>query len=764
MKTFSPFILLLLISLNTMAQNKNDLIKYINPLIGTERMGHTFPGATVPFGSVQLSPETDTIPMLVDGKYQKRVYEYCAGYQYEDKTIVGFTHTHFNGTGHSDLGDFLIMPTIGELQLNPGTADDPESGFRSVFSHNNEKVEANYYSVKLDDDNILAELTTSTRVGFHQYTFPKSNDAHIILDMMYNIYNYDGKNVWSYIRVNDDQTIVGYRQTNGWAKNRKVFFAAKFSKPFKTYGYKNFSKNEPYIGFWRRFNVYENFPEMAGHDIRAHFDFDTETNEKIQIKFAISPVSMEGALNNLQTEVPHWDFEKVKTDGQNAWQRELEKVRVDMLSESDKINFYTSLYHAFINPTIYQDVDGKYMGLDQNVHTANGFTNYTTFSLWDTYRALHPLFTVLQPKRANDMIQSMLAHYNQSAHKMLPVWSHYANENWCMTGYHSVSVLADAIVKNMHTFDANKALEACVTTANNRYYDNISAYKEYGYIPDENSANSVSTTLEYAYDDWAIAQLARKIGNEKIYEEFIKRSESYRNVFDASIGFMRPRSKDGNFRKNFDELETHGEGFIEGNSWNFSFYVPHQPNELIKLMGGDKKFTERLDKLFTMHLDDKYFENTEDITREGLIGNYNHGNEPAHHVAYLYNYTSQPWKTQERVRMILQSQYRNGPNGLGGNDDCGQMSAWYLFTAFGFYPVAPGSDEYALGSPLVKSAQIKLENGNTLQILAHNQSEKNVYVSKVLFNGKSINKPFIKHADLVSGGKLEFYMQPKPKR
>lgn len=764
MKTFSPFILLLLISLNTMAQNKNDLIKYINPLIGTERMGHTFPGATVPFGSVQLSPETDTIPMLVDGKYQKRVYEYCAGYQYEDKTIVGFTHTHFNGTGHSDLGDFLIMPTIGELQLNPGTADDPESGFRSVFSHNNEKVEANYYSVKLDDDNILAELTTSTRVGFHQYTFPKSNDAHIILDMMYNIYNYDGKNVWSYIRVNDDQTIVGYRQTNGWAKNRKVFFAAKFSKPFKTYGYKNFSKNEPYIGFWRRFNVYENFPEMAGHDIRAHFDFDTDENEKIQIKFAISPVSMEGALNNLQTEVPHWDFEKVKTDGQNAWQRELEKVRVDMLSESDKINFYTSLYHAFINPTIYQDVDGKYMGLDQNVHTANGFTNYTTFSLWDTYRALHPLFTVLQPKRANDMIQSMLAHYNQSAHKMLPVWSHYANENWCMTGYHSVSVLADAIVKNMHTFDANKALEACVTTANNRYYDNISAYKEYGYIPDENSANSVSTTLEYAYDDWAIAQLARKIGNEKIYEEFIKRSESYRNVFDASIGFMRPRSKDGNFRKNFDELETHGEGFIEGNSWNFSFYVPHQPNELIKLMGGDKKFTERLDKLFTMHLDDKYFENTEDITREGLIGNYNHGNEPAHHVAYLYNYTSQPWKTQERVRMILQSQYRNGPNGLGGNDDCGQMSAWYLFTAFGFYPVAPGSDEYALGSPLVKSAQIKLENGNTLQILAHNQSEKNVYVSKVLFNGKSINKPFIKHADLVSGGKLEFYMQPKPKR
>lgn len=764
MKQYILSTLLFILSLNIMAQDKNDLIKYINPLIGTERMGHTFPGATVPFGSIQLSPETDTIPMLVDGKYQKRVYEYCSGYQYEDKSIVGFTHTHFNGTGHSDLGDFLIMPTIGPLQLNPGTADNTKSGFRSSFSHGNEKVEANYYKVKLDDYNITAELTTTTRVAFHQYTFPASKDAHIILDMMYNIYNYDGKNVWSYIRINDDQTIVGYRQTNGWAKNRKVFFAAKFSKPFESYGYKNFSKNEPYIGFWRRFNVYNNFPEMAGHDIRAYFNFDTKSEEKIQIKFAISPVSMEGALNNLETEVPHWNFDKVKIDGQSLWQKEMKKINVEMLNEEDKINFYTSLYHAFINPTVYQDVDGKYMGLDQNVHTAQGFTNYTTFSLWDTYRALHPLFTLLQPTKANDMIQSMLAHYEQSAHKMLPVWSHYGNENWCMTGYHSVSVLADAVVKNMHTFDAQKALEACVTTANNQYYDNISVYKQYGYIPDENSANSVSTTLEYAYDDWTIAQLAKKLGNEKVYKDFLKRSESYKNVFDGSIGFMRPKLKDGTFRKKFDELETHGEGFIEGNSWNFSFYVPHQPYELIKLMGGNKKFINRLDKLFTMHLDDKYFENTEDITRDGLIGNYNHGNEPAHHVAYLYNYANEPWKTQERVRMIIKSQYRNGPNGLGGNDDCGQMSAWYLFTAFGFYPVTPGSDEYALGSPLIKSATIQLENNNTLEIIAHNQSEKNVYVSKVLLNGKQLNQPFIKHADLVNGGKLEFYMQLKPKK
>ncbi len=747
----------------TMAQQKNNsLIKYINPLIGTERMGHTYPGPTVPFGSVQLSPETDTVPMQVNGEYNKRVYEYCAGYKYEDKTIVGFAHTHFNGTGHADLGDFLVMPTAGKLQLNPGTADNPGSGYRSAFSHSNEIAEANYYKVKLDDHNITAELTTTERVGVHQYTFPKSEEAHIILDMMYNIYNYDGKNVWTYIRVENDHTITGYRQTNGWAKNRKVFFAAQFSKPFKNYGYKSYARNETYTGFWRRFDIYNNFPEMAGHEIRAFFDFDTESNEKIVVKFALSPVSTEGAMRNLEKEVPGWNFDKIKNEGQRKWQKELEKITVEMLSEEDKINFYTALYHAFINPTIYQDVDGKYMGLDQNIHEAKDFNNYTTFSLWDTYRALHPLLTILQPSRANDMIKSMLAHYDQSVHKMLPVWSHYANENWCMTGYHSVSVLSDAVVKGMNTFDAKRALEACVATANNRYYDNIANYKKYGYIPDENSGTSVSTTLEYAYDDWCIAQMAKKIGNTKVYNEFIKRSESYKNVFDTSIGFMRPKSANGRFRQQFDPLQTHGEGFIEGNSWNFSFFVPHAPSELIKLMGGDNKFVEKLDQLFTMHLDDKYFANTEDISREGLIGNYNHGNEPAHHVAYLYNFTNQPWKTQEKVRMIIKSQYKNGPDGLGGNDDCGQMSAWYLFSAFGFYPVAPGSDQYALGSPLIKSATIKLEHGKSLKIIAHNQSEQNVYVAKVLLNGKKLQTPFITHADLANGGRLEYFMQERP--
>ena len=744
-----------------MTSTHAQLVKYINPIIGTARMGHTFPGATVPFGSIQLSPDTDTIPHNVNGKYQKDVYKYCAGYQYEDPTIVGFSHTHFNGVGHSDLGDLLMMPTTGALQLNPGTADHPENGFRSKYSHTTEKAEANYYSVLLEDHNIKAELTTTTRVGVHRYTFPQSDKAHIILDMVYNIYNYEGKNVWSYVRVLDDSTIVGYRQTNGWAKNRTVYFALKFSKPFKQYGYKNFSKNETYGGFWRRFDLNHNFPEISGHDLRLYFDFDTKDGEAIISKMAISPVSCHNAIENMQTETPGWDFDAIKSAGQNLWEKELERIQIKTATEDQKINFYTAMYHSFINPTVYSDVNGQYKGNDQQVHQANGFTNYTTFSLWDTYRAEHPLLALIQTKRANDMIQSMLAHFDQSSIGMLPIWSHYANDNWCMSGYHAVTVLSDAVVKGINTFDANRALEAALKTSNNSYYDNITTYKKLGFIPDEKSGTSVSTTQEYSFDDWSIAQMAKKLGKEDIYQEYMKRSQSYKQLFDPSIGFMRPKSEKGIFRKTFDPLETDGEGFIEGNSWNFTFYVPQDPMSLIQLMGGEKRFIQRLDSLFTMPLPDKYFEHTEDISKDGLIGNYVHGNEPSHHVPYLYNYTSQPWKTQEKVRMILKSQYHNGQAGLGGNDDCGQMSAWYIFGSLGFYPIAPGSDVYAIGSPSIQEATLTLENGKQLQILAKNQSEKNVFVKKVTLNGKIIKTPFLHHKDITDGGVLIFEMTNK---
>jgi predicted alpha-1,2-mannosidase len=755
-------LLLLLSPLSLFSQSKN-VASYVNPMIGTQRMGHTFPGATVPFGMVQLSPDTDTIPYEMNGKYNPDVYKYCAGYQYDDKTIVGFSHTHFSGTGHSDLGDFLIMPTTGVLQLNPGTATDPKSGYRSAFSHANEKAEAGYYKVKLDDDNITAELTATTRVGFHQYTFPQSNSAHIILDLMHGIYNYEDKNVWTFIRVENDTLVTGFRQTNGWARTRTVYFAMTFSKPFASYGCKDFSKKQVYRGFWRKFDQSRNFPDLAGKQLRMYFDFNTAEGEKIKIKFGLSPVSTEGALLNVRTELPGWDFEKATAAAQAAWNNELSKVTIEA-SEAEKQNFYTALYHAYLGPTVYMDVDKQYKGLDQQVHTAGNFTNYTTFSLWDTYRALHPLFNILQPARNGDMVNSMLAHYDQSVLKMLPVWSHYSNDNWCMSGYHSVSVIADAILKGNPGIDAAHALDACVATATHKNYEGIGSYMEKGFIPDEKIGTSASTTLEYAFDDWCIAQAAKKLGRQNIYDEFIKRSENYRNIFDASVGFMRARREDGSFKKEFDPLSTINQGFIEGNTWNYSFFVPQNPEGLIALMGGSKKFAAKLDSLFTMYLPDKYFAETEDITRDGIIGTYVHGNEPAHHVAYLYNFAGQPWKTQQRIRMILKNQYKPAPDGLGGNDDCGQMSAWYLFSALGFYPVAPGNNQYQLGSPAINKAHIQLENGKTFSIEAVNQSDKNVYVQKVLLNGKQLDTPVLNYEDIMQGGELVFYMGDKPKK
>ncbi|WP_442587170.1 GH92 family glycosyl hydrolase [Pedobacter sp. AW31-3R] len=755
------FYLLLFVPFLCRAQQ--NLLNYVKPIIGTQKMGHTFPGATVPFGAVQLSPETDTISYERNGKYNGEVYQYCAGYKYEDKTIVGFSHTHFSGTGHSDLGDFLIMPTQGELQMNPGTAADPKSGFRSAFSHDKEVAEAGYYKVMLEDDQILAEMTATKRTGMHQYTFPKSDESHIILDLMAGIYNYPDKNVWTYVRVVNDTLVTGYRQTNGWARTRTVYFAMSFSKPFKAYGQQNYDKKQAYRGFWGKFDQRKNFPEIAGKNLRMYFDFSTAEQEKVKIKFAISPVSQKNALENMRVEIPGWDFNAVKKQAQSDWNRELNKIVVNT-SEDDKVNFYTSMYHAFINPTTYQDVNGEYRGLDQDVHQAKDFTNYTTFSLWDTYRALHPFFNIIQPARSNDMLRSMMAHYEQSAVKMLPVWSHYANDNWCMSGYHSVSVVADAIIKGVYTGDAEAALQACIVTSNHREYEGIGAYIDKGYIPAEQSGTSISNTLEYAYDDWCIAQLAKKLNKQDIYTEYMKRSANWQNNFDPSTGFMRAKMADGSFKKEFDVRSTHGQGFIEGNSWNYSFFVPQAPAQLVEKMGGKERFAKRLDTLFTMHLPDEFFAETEDITREGIIGGYVHGNEPAHHVAYLYNWAGQPWKTQSRIRMILKMQYKNAPDGLGGNDDCGQMSAWYMFSSLGFYPVAPGSDEYALGSPAVKSATIHLENGKVFTVEALNQGDKNVYVKKVLLNGRELKNHTLKHTEVTNGGKLLFYMSSKPNR
>jgi predicted alpha-1,2-mannosidase len=739
------------------ASAQPDYTRFVNPFIGTDKMGHTFPGACVPFGMVQLSPDTDTVGYWEDGHYNRKVYEYCAGYQYDDPTIVGFSHTHFSGTGHSDLGDFLIMPVKGALQLNPGTADHPENGYRSRYYKNTETAEPGYYGVRLEEGNITCEMTATERVGFHQYTFAETEDAHLILDLIHGIYNYEDKDVWTFVRVENDTLVTGFRITSGWARTRTVYFAMVFNTPFKSYGHKK-SDQPVYRGFYRKFREDENFPEMAGHRIKAYFDFNIAEHQQLKVKFALSSVSTEGAIKNLRAEIPHWSFEKTRQEAKEKWNRELSKIRVETLTTDEKVIFYTALYHAFISPVMYEDVDGNYRGLDQNLHSSEGFINYTVFSLWDTYRALHPLFNLVQPERNSDMVSSMLAHFNQSVHPMLPVWSHYSNENWCMIGYHSVSVIADAIIKGIYKGDIAQALDACVRTANYRKYDGLQYYLNLGYVPEDKNSNSVSKTLEYAFDDWTISQIADRAGNDSVQEAFMKRSGNYVRVYDPVIGFMRPRLSDGTFRADFDPLKTDGQGFIEGNAWNYGLYVPHNPDALIEMMGGEKKFSDMMDQLFTRQMDDKHFEANEDITREGIIGLYVHGNEPGHHIPYLYNWTRQPKKTQERVRMICNTMYRNLPDGLCGNDDCGQMSAWYIFSTLGFYPVCPGSDEYALGSPLIISAEVDLGGGRFLKIITENQSPENVNVKQVILNGHKLKEPFIRHSDIKEGAEIIFIM------
>ena len=740
---------------------KKDYTQYVNPLIGTSKMGHVFPGATAPFGMVQLSPQTNFELMYdKDGSYNPETYEYCAGYQYRDSIIIGFAHTNFSGTGHADLGDLLIMPTVGKMVLEPLKTQNGQKGFYSTFSHEKEKATPGYYQVELDSYGIKAELTASERVGFHQYTFPASNDAHIILDMVYNVYHHDNKNVWTFMRVENDSLVTGYRQTKGWARTKKVFFAMKFSKPFKSYGHKKYNK-ETYDGFYRRFDQSKNFPEMAGKDIRAYFNFDTKDGEKINIKFALSAVSTNGALKNLDTEIPHWDFNKTLQETKQKWNKELSKIEIKTFTEDHKTTFYTALYHTNLTPILYEDVDGNYRGLDQNIYNSKGFTNYTIFSLWDTYRALHPLLNITQPQRNNDMIKSMLAHHDQSVHGMLPIWSHYANENWCMIGYHATSVIADAMIKNIGDFDHQRALQASVNTASVTYFDGLGDYMDYKYVPDDKSHSSVSKTLEYAYNDWCIFQMAQKVGNKKLEERFNNRSKYYSNVYDPKIGFMRPKLSNGKFRKDFDPMDTHGQGFIEGNAWNYGLYVPQNINGMINMMGGKERFSQHLDSLFTMNIDEKYIAKHEDITRDGIIGNYVHGNEPGHHIPYLYNWTGHPKKTQERVRMIMNTMYGPTVEGLCGNDDAGQMSAWYIFSSLGFYPVTPGSLNYALGSPLIKEAVIHLENGKDLSIIANNQSKENIYVKSVTVNGITIKENLISHTDIENGGTLIFEMTNK---
>ena len=734
-------------------------VDYVDPFIGTRSMGHVFPGACVPHGIVQLSPDTEMVPHNIDGAYVPDTYRYCAGYQYDDPTIVGFSHTHLSGTGHSDLGDTLLMPTVGEVQLDRGTAENPETGYRSRFSHDRERACAGYYEVMLDDYGIRAQLTATERVGVHRYTYPEGREQHLILDLTHGIYNYEGKVRWAQVRVENDTLVTGYRITSGWARTNYTYFAMSFSRPIRNYGAVDKAPLD-YRGGWGKFDTSHNFPEIGGCGIVMHFDFGDDP-APLEVRVALSAVGTQGARANLEAETAGRTFDELVAEARGRWSDEMALIEAEG-DEGALRMLYTSLYHTMINPSVYQDLDGRYRGLDHEIHEAEeGRTNYTIFSVWDTYRALHPLFNLICPERSRDIVASMLDHYRQSVHHILPVWSHMANENWCMIGYHGVSVVGDALDKGIG-IDRRTALEAMVRSANCDYYDATGVYKRLGYVPYDVKSTGSSMTLEYAYDDWVIYDAARKAGDTALAEEYRQRALNYRNVFDPETGFARGRMSDGSWKPDPNRYDTHGQGFIEGNSWNYSMYVPHDPDGLIGLMGGDRQFVARLDSLFTEYLPDRYFAQTEDVTREGLLGMYVHGNEPSHHVPYLYMWTSQPWKTQYWVREIMDRMYRPVIDGLCGNDDCGQMSAWYIFTAMGFYPVCPGSDQYVLGAPYFPYMKVRVGEGRYLEIRAPKVSSKNRYVHGVRLNGKPWTKAYLTYSDLCGGGVLEFDMRPTP--
>ncbi|MBR6063974.1 MAG: GH92 family glycosyl hydrolase [Bacteroidales bacterium] len=776
-KFFLPIILLMMMTVSA----QKDYTQYVNPMIGTNGMGHTFPGACYPFGGVQVSPDTDTIPHNINGRYQPGVYDYCAGYQYRDKTIVGFSHTHFSGTGHSDMGDILLMPFTGKVQLHPGTTDNPDGGYRSRFSHATEKASPGYYEVRLSDDDILVQLTATRHCGIHKYTYPQGETQKLIVDLNHCLYNYDGKVLWASLRMEDPYTLTGYRITNGWARENYVYFAIHFSKPVAHYGYQDFGKQN-YHGFWRRFDLNHDFPEMAGRKVVAWIEFEEDKNPVLEVQVALSAVSTEGAELNWATEtetneVVTLSFEELCQRTKQAWNDKLGTFKAEGTPDQLAM-FYTSLYHTMINPSIYQDVDGKYRGIDHNIHqNLEGYTNYTIFSLWDTYRAEHPLLNIIEPKAACDMVSSMIDHAEQSVHQVLPVWSHAGNENWCMIGYHGVSAVADNYLCHHPNFYGENvkmngvlinAMPYILNSANLAYYDHTDLYKKLGYVPYNKSAVGTSITLENAYEDWVIYNLIDKgkiaSGYEKMKETYRQRALNFKNVFNPETGFAQARYEDGSWKTPADLLSTSNEGFIEGNSWNYSFYVPHDVNGLIKIMGGDKVFVNRLDELFTMYVPDKFFAETEDVTREGMLGGYVHGNEPSHHIPYLYMWTSQPWKTQLRVREVMNKMYRNHLDGLCGNDDCGQMSAWYIFSAMGFYPVCPASGQYVFGAPYLPENVLHLQNGNTLVIRAPNVSDQNCYIQSVTFNGTPLHTAYITYEQIMAGGELVFTMGSKPNK
>jgi predicted alpha-1,2-mannosidase len=700
----------------TIAKSDKSLISYVNPFIGTGGHGHTYPGATMPFGMMQLSPDT-----RLDG------WDGCSGYHYSDDEIYGFSHTHLSGTGVSDYGDILLMPTNKQV-FNNGA--DGKEGYKSKFSHNREVAEPGFYKVHLEDTNIDVELTVSKRSGVHKYSFPSSENQFVILDLLHRDKVLDAK-----INRISDTELSGFRFSEAWAKDQRLFFSIKTSHPFS--------------------DVLQS-PEKEGMQgaQKIALKFINPNNEAIIIKIGISAVDIEGAKKNLKVEIGNQTFEEVKKTAQDFWEKQLEKIVIEDENKDNKINFYTSMYHVSIAPNLYQDVDGRYRGMDNEIHKSVSFDYYTVFSLWDTYRAAHPLYTIIEQEKTNDFINTFLAKYDEGG--KLPIWDLAANYTGCMIGYHAVPVIADAYLKDIRNYDVEKAFTAMKHSAT-RDKLGLDSYKNFGFIPVEKESESVSKTLEYAYDDWSIAQMAKSLGKENDYKTYSERAQYYKNVFDPSTQFMRGRFRNTWFSP-FDPYEVNF-NYTEANSWQYSFYVPQDISGFIKLLGGKQQLENQLDKLFTAE-DKTSGSHQVDIT--GLIGQYAHGNEPSHHMAYLYDFVNKPFKTQEKVRQILTELYTNTPDGISGNEDCGQMSAWYIFSSLGFYPVTPGSNQYIIGSPLFEKATINLENGKVFTVEAKNNSSENKYIKSVKLNGNNYEFSYINHSDIINGGSLVFEMTNKP--
>lgn len=702
---------------------------YVNPFIGTDFTGNTYPGAQLPFGMVQLSPDNG-----LPG------WDRISGYFYPDSTIAGFSHTHLSGTGAGDLYDISFMP----VTLPYKEAESP-LGIYSSFSHSEESASAGYYQVCLKDYDINVELTATERCGIQRYTFPEA-DAAIFLNLR-KAMNWDFTND-SHVEVVDSVTIRGYRFSDGWARDQRVYFYTRFSRPFTAFELDTAAVLKE--------------GRKIGSSVVARFDFHTQEGEQILVSTAISGVSMEGAAANLAAEVPEDDFDKYWTAARQNWNEQLCKIEIKCDDRDEKVKFYTALYHSMLAPTIYSDVDGRYYGPDKQVHQAEGWTNYSTFSLWDTYRAAHPLYTYTEPQRVNDMVKSFLAFYEQNGR--LPVWNFYASETDMMIGYHAVPVIADAYLKGIGDFDAKKALEACVATANIDDYRGIGFYKKHGYVPynmtdGHNAENwSLSKTLEYAYDDYCIARMAEELGENLIAADFYKRSQNYKHVYNPQTSFMQPRDDKGKFLKDFcpDDYTPH---ICESNGWQYFWSVQQDVNGLIHLVGGKERFAQKLDSMFTYH---PGAEDELPIFSTGMIGQYAHGNEPSHHVIYLFNAAGQPWKTQKYAAEVMHELYKNSPAGLCGNEDCGQMSAWYIFSAMGFYPVDPVSGRYEIGTPLYPEVKMHLSGGKTFVVKAPAVSREKCYIQSVKLNGVPYDKSYITHEQIMNGSTFEFEMGSQP--